>query len=94
MPVWTQSLKMHLNGGTKFSSIVYNILADGKPTGITRTKRTSGSPKYLIELDRFESSNGYEFDMMKTMGVGLMAWLEERWAEIEEPKTIAPEKAT
>ena len=45
-PVFTQRLTMHLNGGSKFSALAYEILADGAATGITRHKRTDGRPKY------------------------------------------------
>ena len=73
---FTQKLTMHLNGGSEFSVLVHDVLKDGKPTGITRQKRTNGSPQYLITLDVFSASDGSEFDVLATKGVGLIAWLE------------------
>ena len=74
---FTQTLKMHLNGGNKFSALVYNVMRDGKPTGITRTKRTNGSPQYLIEVDMFVAEDKSEFDNLAARGLGLTEWLEE-----------------
>jgi len=73
----TQRLKMHLNGGSKFSSLVYMIYADGRDTGITRTTKTKGRPHYLIAEDTL--SFGEEtFDIMQTKGVGMKEWILER----------------
>lgn len=76
MPELRQRMTMHLNGGRTYSVLQYEILADGKPTGIQRVRRTNGSPKYLIEVDTFVDANGEEFDVLATKGVGMTAWLE------------------
>ena len=49
----TQIMTLHLNGGPDFSELHYDILANGKKTGVTRHKRTSGSPRYRITADEF-----------------------------------------
>ena len=73
-PKLTQTMTMHLNGGRKFSRLVYKILADGKDTGITRMTATNGSPKYLKTAD--ELHKGEEvFDIMAAKGVGMEAWI-------------------
>jgi hypothetical protein len=76
-PRLTQSMTMHLNGGSKFSELHYKILANGKETGITRYKRTSGSPGYLV-TDDFLLSGGHggeEFDVLATKGSGMVDWI-------------------
>lgn len=82
-PVLTQTLTMHLNGGSKFSALNFDILADGKPTEIKRYNRTDGSPKYLITDDIFVCGED-EFDMLETKGVGLKEWV---LAHISSPAT-------
>lgn len=78
---FTQTLKMHLNGGSKFSVLVYDIKRDGKPTGITRSKRTNGSPQYLIESDVFAAADQSDFDNLAARGTGLVEWLEAHTKE-------------
>ena len=73
-PVFTQRMMMHLNGGSSYSVLEFRVYADGKPTAIKRVKRTSGRPKYLIEVDTF-ACGGDEFDVVATKGVGMMEWL-------------------
>lgn len=72
---WTQSLQMHLNGGSKYSTLVYRVLCDGSVTNITRTRSTGGSPKYLLTGDVFVCG-GDEFDALKAKPGELEAWLE------------------
>lgn len=79
-PVLTQSMTLHLNGGPKYSELHYEILADGKPTGITRHKSTNGRPKYLITADQFRFGDE-TFDVLATKGVGMSDWLYERAAK-------------
>jgi len=45
-PKLTQRLRLHLNGGSEFSVLDYDILMDGQETGIVLHKRTDGSPHY------------------------------------------------
>ncbi len=73
-PVLTQRLTMHLNGGSKFSELRYEIDADGTPTGIRRLRRTGGSPRYLI-TDDFLWRGGESFDVLATKGVGMKDWI-------------------
>ena len=68
---------MHINGGSKFSELCYEIFCDGKPTGITRRCRTSGSPRYLKTIETLTASNGDEFDILGSRGTGMMEWLEQ-----------------
>lgn len=87
-PVLTQTMTMHLNGGSKFSELRYKILADGANTGITRYTRTNGSPKYLKTVDALVNGNE-SFDILATKGVGMKEWLlaqiEKNKAEGEQP---------
>lgn len=73
-PVLTQQMTMHLNGGSEFSELRYDVYADGKPTGIKRRRRTSGSPEYFITDDVFWIGEEY-FDVRETKGVGLRDWI-------------------
>jgi hypothetical protein len=77
---FTQTMMMHLNGGRTYSILQYKILADGKPTDIQRVQRTSGSPKYLIEVDTFTYrsclTDEAQFDNFAAKGKGLKEWLE------------------
>lgn len=84
-PKLTQTLKMHLNGGKKFSRLVHAVLADGKDTGITRIVETSGSPKYLKTADEFHKGEEV-FDVLATKGVGMEAWLLDRIPKEEAGK--------
>lgn len=70
----TQTMKMHLNGGSKFSRLVYAILADGKDTGITRITETSGRPKYLKTADKLHKGEEV-FDILGLKGVGMIDWI-------------------
>ena len=79
-PKVTQTMTMHLNGGSKFSRMVFRIDADGVDTGITRIKETSGSPKYLITVDGFYKGDDV-FDVLATKGVGMMEWILARIPE-------------
>lgn len=74
MPKLTQILNMHLNGGKKFSRMVWKILADDKDTGIARIRDTSGSPKYLVTSDKFLIGEEV-FDVLATKGVGMEEWI-------------------
>jgi len=84
MPIkFTQRMTMHLNGGSKFSELRYEILADDKPTTLKRTTRTSGSPKYLKTQDVIWDTRDPDapeaiFDVLATKGVGMTEWLESR----------------
>ena len=78
-------MTMHLNGGSKFSELRYEILADDKPTGISRTTRTDGSPRYLKTVDVFYLGEDY-FDVLATKGVGLLDWLRARIDALEAAK--------
>lgn len=69
MPEFTQTLAMHLNGGRDYSLLQYDVLADGKPTGIKRIRRTDGSPHYRIEVDVFVAAGGEEYDVLAAKGV-------------------------
>lgn len=77
---WTQSMTMHLNGGSKFSSLIYKVLCDGKPTNIQRARETNGSPQYLITADEF-LCGGDVYDMLARKGEGLEEWLEAHHAD-------------
>lgn len=71
---FTQRVQMHLNGGSKFSVLEYNVLADDKPTEIKRVKRTDGRPKYLITDDCFCCGDD-EFDNLTARPGELKEWL-------------------
>jgi hypothetical protein len=74
-PELRQRMTLHLNGGREFSELHYEITADGKPTGITRRVRTSGSPQYLKTVDELQAGDD-GFDVLMTKGAGLMEWIE------------------
>lgn len=73
-PKFTQRMTMHLNGGSEFSELQFDVFADGEPTGIRHFRETNGSPKYLITRDIFVCGED-TFDVMATKGVGLQEWL-------------------
>lgn len=73
-PKLTQTMTMHLNGGSKFSELHYKILADGEETGIKRCRRTDGSPKYLVTCDVLFIGEE-TFDVLATRGVGMTEWI-------------------
>lgn len=77
MPKLTQSLTMHLNGGSEWSELHHKILSDGKETGITHHVRTDGSPHYKILADEFHFGEE-TFDMLKEKGVDVREWIEAR----------------
>lgn len=82
---WTQTMTMHLNGGSKFSSLVYKILCDGKETNIQRATATNGSPRYLKTADEFLCGDDV-YDMLARKGEGLEEWLEAHHpAEVGKP---------
>ena len=74
---FTQLMMMHLNGGSKFSQLNFEVYADGKPCGIQRITRTAGSPDYLKTVDQMKAANGDIFDVLATRGVGMEQWLIE-----------------
>ena len=80
---FTQQMSMHLNGGSKFSELHFNIFADGQPTGITRRTRTDGSPHYYKTIDMFTDGNE-TFDVLATRGTGMEAWLTAHVAPRQE----------
>lgn len=73
-PKLTMQMTMHLNGGSEFSRLVFDVLADGNPTGIVRRKTTTGSPKYLITEDVFFCGDE-QFDNLAARGVGCKEWI-------------------
>lgn len=77
-------MSQHINGGAKFSQLVFDVFADGKPTGIARITNTDGSPLYVKTLDKLEK-DGEEFDVLATRGDGMIAWLEAHHTPAEEP---------
>lgn len=68
---FTQQMTMHLQG-EGFSSLQYDVLADGQPTGIVHLIRTSGSPRYETEADEFHFGEE-TLDRLKTDGPDCMA---------------------
>ena len=74
-PVFTQTLNCHMNGGRKFTVLIYDVLADGVRTGITRTKETAGAPRFALKTDVFVTHEGARFDVLATRGKGLLDWL-------------------
>ncbi|HSH45086.1 MAG TPA: hypothetical protein VK966_04480 [Longimicrobiales bacterium] len=76
-PKLTQRMKMHLNGGSKFSELHYEILADGEPTGITLHECTDGRPEYRYTAR--ELHHGDEtLDLMAEDCPDPLAWIHER----------------
>jgi hypothetical protein len=73
-PKWSEQMTMHLNGGSTYSELHYQVFHHGKKTKITHHVRTNGSPKYLITADEFHAGEA-TFDRMATKGKGLTAWL-------------------
>jgi hypothetical protein len=74
-PKFTQRMMMHLNGGREYSLLNYEVMRDGKPTQITRSTATNGSPQYLITSDVFRCGDD-EFDVMKKPCGNLQEWLD------------------
>lgn len=75
---------MHLNGGSEFSELHYEIFADGKPTRITRHTFTDGSPRYVKKADVLRYGED-EFDILATRGVGMQEWMEAHTIKLSEP---------
>lgn len=73
-PVFTQSMTMHLNGGSTYSELQFAVYRNGVKTPITRLTRTDGRPKYTKTVDVLVCGNEV-FDIMETKGVGMMEWL-------------------
>lgn len=82
---FTQQMTMHLNGGSKFTQLNYAIFADGKPTNLTRTTRTGGSPQYLKTMDCIGDGNEV-FDVLSARGVGVEDWVNAHVKIKEEAK--------
>lgn len=75
---FTETMTMHLNGGSLFSELHFRVLGDGRELPITHHRRTDGRPKYLVTDDVFRCTKcGAEFDVRATRRVGLMDWLIE-----------------
>jgi phosphoglycolate phosphatase-like HAD superfamily hydrolase len=72
---FTQHMVMHMNGGSKFSELHYDVYADGAKTSIRHFRATNGRPKYLITDDVFVCGDD-RFDNLAAKGNGLMDWLE------------------
>ena len=83
-PVFTQKMTLHLNGGSKFSELHYQILRDGESTSITRVTRTNGRPSYRVVLDKFFCGDD-ELDM-QTDYLEAKNWLKSHSEKKEEPK--------
>jgi phosphoribosylformylglycinamidine (FGAM) synthase-like enzyme len=76
-PELTTKLTMHVNGGSKFSELHYEVLADKQPTGITIHKRTDGSPNYRYTA--FEVQCGEEtLDVLKAPNGAMKRWILDR----------------
>lgn len=85
-PILTRRMTMHLNGGSKFSELHYEILADGQKTGITLHERTNGRPHYRYtarELHFGEET----LDLMKPEGEDPEAWI---LARLPGPRLVEP----
>jgi hypothetical protein len=85
---WTQKMAMHLNGGSEFSELVFEIYIDGKPAGITRHTRTNGSPSYLKTIDQLVCGDEV-FDVLAARGAGMTDWLNAH-APGRDPETTEP----
>lgn len=77
-PKITGEMTLHLNGGSKFSSLHYKVLVDGKETGINRLTRTNGRPNYKKISDELYF-NDETFDLLKAKGQGIKEWILERF---------------
>ena len=90
---WTQQMSMHLNGGSKFSELVFRLYRDGQETGITRRTltrrtRTNGSPKYLKTIDVLQSGDE-TFDILATRGQGMLQWCEAHRPDATHTESVA-----
>lgn len=75
---FTESMTLHLNGGSKFSELHSRVSGDGRELPIMHRRRTDGSPKYLITDDVFHcTACDAEFDRLAAEGAGLVDWLTE-----------------
>lgn len=75
MTEFKQNMTLHFNGGSDFSSLHYEVTADGKPTDITRFTKTNGRPQYRKTEDKLICGDDV-FDVLATKGVGIKDWLE------------------
>lgn len=76
-PTLTQRMTRHINGGSKFSELHYEILADGEPTGITLYERTDGSPQYRYTARELRYGDE-TLDLMDRDGSDPVAWVNAR----------------
>lgn len=73
-PELTVRLKLHLNGGSKFSELHQDVFADGEPTGITIHTRTDGRPEYLITAKEIHAGDE-TLDLMEEGGPDPEEWI-------------------
>lgn len=76
-PSITQRMSLHLNGGSKFSQLNYDIFVNDKPTGIARITRTDGSPKYKKTSDTLYFKDE-EYDILGLGAKGAWNWILDR----------------
>jgi hypothetical protein len=65
---------MHVNGGSAYSTLSYDIYADGNPTGIKRYQRTDGSHMYVVTDDVLAIGSD-RFDILASRGAGMREWV-------------------
>lgn len=71
---FTQKVSLHLNGGSEFSMLAYDVFYKGRTTNITRSTKTNGSPNYRKVSDMFICGDD-EFDVLARGKKGLLEWL-------------------
>lgn len=79
---YTMKMCMHLNGGSEFSFLTYEVRKHGKLTNITRTTKTNGSPKYKKISDTFDYGED-SFDFLTNGTKGLQEWLDQHTRELD-----------
>lgn len=84
IPKLTKRMTMHLNGGSDYSVINYDVYADGKLTPIKNTVRTDGRPNYKTTVNVWTCGDE-EYDLLKGNNHDLCEWL------LKQLRTVAKE---
>lgn len=91
-PKFTQRMTLHLNGGSDFSRLNYDVMRNDKQTVIKRYMVTDGSPDYKKTQDIFVASHGKDdhiWDVLVQKADGLEDWLEKHYKPKKAKKVTA-----
>lgn len=73
---YSKCMKMHMNGGKKFSAMIWDIHRDGVAIGVNLTDETSGSPDYRYTARTLRHGD-QTFDVLAHGMAAGIAWLDQ-----------------